>query len=666
MKMKKGRRLISMLMLLIVMVGVPATSVHAADVNRIGQGKVATISQAYTGGNSQVYANLITKADGTKVRYVYSKNFLNQAGSDGGEDSFAALKSVLTADYAALIPDSADASRNGSVGFFFCSDPSLEKYVNENWTSAEYVAKNFLTVKKEGTTNTYKSEKGVAVNTSATAARQNNWFDFIKSLAEEGNKAKWEAIEKEKKAAWDAAEAKKHEADPTYNPQEYKQSEYVPLDFGELTGDDIQGKKDMSDSQIDLAVGCSINTSYEFKGGKLIEVYNITIIDQVATIYSEHAIISESSSDDKKEISRTITFKIVNGFWDDGNTKDQIITIKGYEGDTFKLKANQIPVVGSKPGSGYKKGSWDVIPNTSKAIIKDVTYTYTYAKVETAKVTKAPTARKLTYNGKRQALVNSGTASDGKMYYAVTTNTTAPKANAYKTSIPKGKDVGTYYVWYKAKGKTGYKDSDVKKVKVTIAKKTAAIYGFNTSFKCTQTKGKAVISWTKQSNVAKVDAYVTYCGTKYPTIPITTKKNAVTITKINGKKLDQTRVFKIHLVGYDNSGKKVAKTITAHFVGKNSKNYTNVKSFTLNKSEVTIKKGKSTTLRKATIKLENTKKKQISDSHAAEIRYHSTNPKVAKVDKNGKITGVAEGSCTVYAYARNGLSRKVKVTVTKN
>ena len=147
MKMKKGRRLISMLMVLAVVVSGPATSVHAADVNRIGQGKVGTVSQAYTGGNSQVYANLITKADGTKVRYVYSNNYLNV---DGPEDTFAALKSVLTADYAALIPDSVDASRNGNEGFFFCSDPSLEEYVNDNWTSAESVARNLLTDNKEG------------------------------------------------------------------------------------------------------------------------------------------------------------------------------------------------------------------------------------------------------------------------------------------------------------------------------------------------------------------------------------------------------------------------------------------------------------------------------------------------------------------------------------
>lgn len=299
MKMKKARRLISILMLLTIMVSVPATSVHAeGNVGRVVQGKVGTISQAYTDGNSQVYANLITKADGTEVRYVYSKNYLC---SNSPEDTFAALKSVLTADYAALIPDSVDTSLNGSVGFFFCSDPSLEQYVNDNWTSAEYVAKNFLTVKKEGMSNTYKSEKGVAVNTSATAARKNNRFEWIKTLAEAGYIARWEAIEEERKAAWDAAEAEKQEEDLNYIPQQYQPSTYVPLDFGDLTDNDIQGTRDLTSSQIDLAVGCNLTTGYSFEQGGLVELINIEIIDHVASVYSDHAIISESSSDDEKE-----------------------------------------------------------------------------------------------------------------------------------------------------------------------------------------------------------------------------------------------------------------------------------------------------------------------------------------------------------------------------
>ena len=37
--------------------------------------------------------------------------------------------------------------------------------------------------------------------------------------------------------------------------------------------------------------------------------------------------------------------------------------------------------------------------------------------------------------------------------------------------------------------------------------------------------------------------------------------------------------------------------------------------------------------------------------------------KVAKVNKNGKITGVKKGKVTVYAYAQNGLYKKIQVTV---
>jgi hypothetical protein len=311
MKMKKARRLISMLMLLTVLASAPAISVHAGSVGRTGQGMVGSVSQSYTAGTSQVYANLITKADGTVVRYVYSKNYLNAAAFDGTEDTFGALKSVLTADYAALIPDKVDESLNGKVGFFFCSDSSLEKYVNDNWTSAEYVASNFLTVNKEGASYTNKS--GGAVNTSKTAARQNNSnrFELIKTLVEEANKAKWEALEKERKAAWDAAEAEKKEQDSTYIPQEYKPGTYVELDFGELTGDDIQGKRNLEDSQIDLAVGCNLKNHFEFDEGKLVEVTDIEIIDHVATIYSEHAIISESSSSDE-EASQAASGKIFN------------------------------------------------------------------------------------------------------------------------------------------------------------------------------------------------------------------------------------------------------------------------------------------------------------------------------------------------------------------
>ena len=78
-------------------------------------------------------------------------------------------------------------------------------------------------------------------------------------------------------------------------------------------------------------------------------------------------------------IGATVTFKVVNGSWDDGTTADKTVPLKGTEGDTLALTADQIPTVGSKPNEGFAAGSWDVTPAAGTAITKDTTYTYTYA-----------------------------------------------------------------------------------------------------------------------------------------------------------------------------------------------------------------------------------------------------------------------------------------------
>ena len=57
------------------------------------------------------------------------------------------------------------------------------------------------------------------------------------------------------------------------------------------------------------------------------------------------------------------------------------------------------------------------------------------------------------------------------------------------------------------------------------------------------------------------------------------------------------------------------------------------------------------------------KKKQLSDSHAKQFRYASSNTKVATVNANGKITAKKKGTCYIYVYAKNGYAKKIKVTV---
>lgn len=175
----------------------------------------------------------------------------------------------------------------------------------------------------------------------------------------------------------------------------------------------------------------------------------------------------------KESISQTVTFKVVNGSWNDETTTDKSVPLTGYEGDTLKLAATDIPAVGTKPNDTYKSGSWDVIPNTDTAITEATTYTYTYVAKEASVVTKAPEAKTLTYNGQAQELVTAGTATGGEMQYALGNATEA--TGPYTISIPTETDAGTYYVWYRVKGDSNHNDVAAASVTVTINKKLLTI-----------------------------------------------------------------------------------------------------------------------------------------------------------------------------------------------
>lgn len=97
---------------------------------------------------------------------------------------------------------------------------------------------------------------------------------------------------------------------------------------------------------------------------------------------------------DSQDITVSITFKVVNGSWDDGTIDDKTVTLTGEEGEELKLTADQIPAVGSNPADDtYKSGSWDKTPNTDESITEDATYIYTYSQKQKAVVLKAPEAK---------------------------------------------------------------------------------------------------------------------------------------------------------------------------------------------------------------------------------------------------------------------------------
>ena len=82
----------------------------------------------------------------------------------------------------------------------------------------------------------------------------------------------------------------------------------------------------------------------------------------------------------------------------------------------------------------------------------------------------------------------------------------------------------------------------------------------------------------------------------------------------------------------------------------------------MKKTKVKLKAGKKYKIKAKIIKRDKTKK-LMPATHTKQLRYISTNKKIATVSKSGKIKAKAKGSCRIYVYAANGVSKAVKVTV---
>ncbi len=245
---------------------------------------------------------------------------------------------------------------------------------------------------------------------------------------------------------------------------------------------------------------------------------NPTYTDEVKQDYGGKVTWVPTSSTQQDSISATVTFKVVNGAWDDGSTAEKTVTLSGYDGDTLKLSPEQIPAVGSKPGTNYKAGSWDVTPSTSVEIEKDTTYTYTYADKTAPEIT-APTAKTLTYNGTAQQLITAGSAVNGTMLYALGNVNEATQD--YSPSIPEGINAGTYYVWYMAKGDETHSNTNPACVPVVIGKAnlTVTVSGYSGVY---DGKAHSITVDVEGTNAVVYYATTALTGDNYLTAGVTT------------------------------------------------------------------------------------------------------------------------------------------------
>ena len=190
----------------------------------------------------------------------------------------------------------------------------------------------------------------------------------------------------------------------------------------------------------------------------------------------------------------------------------------------------------------------------------------------------------------------------------------------------------------------------------------------NAGLKISQTDTRINIEWGKVKEADGYEVYVTYCGKDFRTKPIIIEKNTKTkvkVAKINGRKINLKKNFKVYVAAYklvDGKRVRLAKTITGHVVGRKNIRYSNAKKITVSKKKYTVDAGKTERIKAKTVLVDKSKR-QLGDGHTKEFRYASSNRKIATVDKAGNIKGIAKGTCTVYVYARNGYAKKIKVEV---
>ena len=177
----------------------------------------------------------------------------------------------------------------------------------------------------------------------------------------------------------------------------------------------------------------------------------------------------------------------------------------------------------------------------------------------------------------------------------------------------------------------------------------------------TSTKTKNRLVWNK---IAGADGYVIYgnkCNTKthiYESVKKAVIKKGST-TRWTDKKLESGTYYKYYIKAYKLvNGKRVwiARSNIVHATTTGGK-YGNAKSVKVNKTAVTLKKGKTFILT-ATEVAENKPIKRH-----ANIKFESTNSKVATVNSKGRIRAKKKGICYIYVYAQNGVYKKIKVTV---
>lgn len=180
----------------------------------------------------------------------------------------------------------------------------------------------------------------------------------------------------------------------------------------------------------------------------------------------------------------------------------------------------------------------------------------------------------------------------------------------------------------------------------------------------TKGQSKLVLSWNKINGVQGYDIFFGKSSKKKSKLTGSVKGNKT--SKWTFKKLKKNTSYKAYVKAWIMKDEKkvyVAACPTVYeYTSGGTKQYTNAVSITVKKKKITLKAGRTYTV-KAKIKKQRKGRKLMPGKQAAPLRYLSTAPKVAKVTKKGKIKALKKGTSYIYVFAHNGVNRKVQVVV---
>ncbi|SFQ14118.1 Ig-like domain (group 2) [Lachnospiraceae bacterium XBB1006] len=175
------------------------------------------------------------------------------------------------------------------------------------------------------------------------------------------------------------------------------------------------------------------------------------------------------------------------------------------------------------------------------------------------------------------------------------------------------------------------------------------------------------IGWGKVADATFYEIFVKKAGSKfdYTKVTATSKEgNTYLLKKLSGKSINNKTSYKVRVIAckrVNGNRVRLGKSMIGYVVGTRNKKYTNTTLVTVRRTICFLNQGDTWSIGAKAVLVN--KKKKLVPGYTSKFRYKSDDTTVASVSGSGKVTAKNPGTCCIYVYAKNGLTRKVKITV---